>query len=67
MLLFEGVPLIDGGTVRLPHIIGLGRALDMILTGRAVGAKEALEFGLANRVVACGAGKNGNNFSYANH
>lgn len=50
-----GVPLIDGGTVRLPHIIGLGRALDMILTGRAVGAKEALEFGLANRVVACGA------------
>jgi enoyl-CoA hydratase len=49
-----GVPLIDGGTVRLPRIIGLGRALDMILTGRAVGAKEALAMGLANRVVPKG-------------
>lgn len=49
-----GVPLIDGGTVRLPRIIGLGRALDMILTGRGVGAKEALEMGLANRVVPKG-------------
>lgn len=49
-----GVPLIDGGTVRLPKIIGLGRALDLILTGRGVDAKEALEMGLANRVVACG-------------
>ncbi|KAI6774990.1 hypothetical protein HG530_001748 [Fusarium avenaceum] len=46
-----GVPLIDGGTVRLQAIIGLGRALDMILTGRAVTAQEALQFGLANRVV----------------
>ncbi|KAK0640193.1 putative enoyl-CoA hydratase [Lasiodiplodia hormozganensis] len=46
-----GVPLIDGGTVRLPAIVGLGRALDMILTGRGVSAREALEMGLANRVV----------------
>lgn len=49
-----GVPLIDGGTVRLRAIVGLGRALDMILTGRAVGAKEALDMGLANRVVPPG-------------
>ena len=46
-----GVPLIDGGTVRLPRIVGLGRALDMILTGRPVGAEEALRIGLADRVV----------------
>ncbi len=46
-----GVPLIDGGTVRLPRIVGQGRALDMILTGRPVGAEEALRMGLANRVV----------------
>lgn len=46
-----GVPLIDGGTVRLPRIVGQGRALDMILTGRPVGADEALAMGLANRVV----------------
>jgi enoyl-CoA hydratase len=46
-----GVPLIDGGTVRLPRIVGQGRALDMILTGRPVGAAEALSFGLANRIV----------------
>ncbi|KAL6895281.1 ClpP/crotonase-like domain-containing protein [Trichoderma longibrachiatum] len=49
-----GVPLIDGGTVRLPAIVGLGRALDMILTGRPVGAQEALQMGLANRVVPKG-------------
>jgi len=49
-----GVPLIDGGTVRLPRIIGQGRALDMILTGRPVDAGEALGMGLANRVVPAG-------------
>ena len=49
-----GVPLIDGGTVRLARIVGLGRALDMILTGRGVSAEEALQMGLANRVVADG-------------
>jgi enoyl-CoA hydratase len=49
-----GVPLIDGGTVRLPRIVGAARALDMILTGRPVAAPEALEWGLANRVVAAG-------------
>jgi enoyl-CoA hydratase/carnithine racemase len=49
-----GVPLIDGGTVRLQAIVGFGRAMDMILTGRAVDAKEALMMGLANRVVPKG-------------
>lgn len=49
-----GVPLIDGGTVRLPRIIGMGRALDLILTGRPVPADEALAMGLVNRVVPKG-------------
>jgi enoyl-CoA hydratase len=49
-----GVPLMDGGTIRLARTIGHGRALDMILTGRAVGAEEALLIGLANRVVPDG-------------
>ena len=49
-----GVPLIDGGTARLPRIVGLGRALDLILTGRAVSAQEALAMGLVNRVVPRG-------------
>lgn len=49
-----GVPLIDGGTVRLPRLIGMGRALDLILTGRPVGAEEALGMGLVTRVVPRG-------------
>lgn len=49
-----GVPLIDGGTVRLPRLIGLGHAMDMILTGRGVSAEEALTWGLVNRVVPKG-------------
>ncbi|MEM9880574.1 MAG: crotonase/enoyl-CoA hydratase family protein [Pseudomonadota bacterium] len=49
-----GVPLIDGGTVRLPRVVGMGNALDMILTGRAVDAHEAKTMGLANYVVAPG-------------
>jgi enoyl-CoA hydratase len=49
-----GVPLIDGGTVRLPRLIGMGHAMDLILTGRKVDATEALQMGLCNRVVPTG-------------
>jgi enoyl-CoA hydratase/carnithine racemase len=52
-----GVPLIDGGTVRLPKVVGMGRALDLILTGRPVPAPEALAMGLVNRVVPPGRAK----------
>jgi enoyl-CoA hydratase len=52
-----GVPLIDGGSVRLPRLIGHGRALDLILTGRAVDAREALAIGLASRVVPAGSAR----------
>ena len=48
------MPTVDGGTVRLPYIVGLSHALDLIMTGRAVHAKEALSIGLANRVVLKG-------------
>lgn len=49
-----GIPTIDGGTIRLPAMIGLSRAMDLILTGRSVAAREAFEIGIANRIVATG-------------
>lgn len=49
-----GIPIIDGGTVRLPAMVGLSRALDLVLTGRALNGREALEIGLACRLVATG-------------
>jgi enoyl-CoA hydratase/carnithine racemase len=52
-----GVPLVDGGTVRLPRIVGMGRALDLVLTGRVVDAQEALAMGLVSRVVPAGASR----------
>jgi enoyl-CoA hydratase len=54
-----GVPLIDGGTVRLPRLVGMGHAMDLILTGRKVEAAEALRMGLANRIVPKGEAKQG--------
>ncbi|MES3000267.1 MAG: crotonase/enoyl-CoA hydratase family protein [Pseudomonadota bacterium] len=52
-----GVPLIDGGTVRLPRLVGMGHAMDLILTGRKVEAQESLRMGLANRVVPTGSAR----------
>lgn len=52
-----GVPLIDGGTVRLPKLIGLARALDLILTGRGINGREAFDMGLVTRLCKKGEGK----------
>ncbi|GBN74194.1 putative enoyl-CoA hydratase, mitochondrial [Araneus ventricosus] len=60
-----GLPLLNGSTTRLPHLIGLSRALDLILTGRPVHAKEALEMGIASKITACGTGL-GNAINLAN-
>ncbi|HYD76089.1 crotonase/enoyl-CoA hydratase family protein [Ramlibacter sp.] len=54
-----GVPLIDGGTVRLPRLVGMGHAMDLLLTGRKVGSAEALQMGLCNRVVPTGQARDG--------
>ena len=54
-----GVPLIDGGTVRLPRLIGMGHAMDLLLTGRKVESAEALQMGLCNRVVPAGQAREG--------
>ncbi|XP_054713229.1 2,3-dehydroadipyl-CoA hydratase-like [Uloborus diversus] len=60
-----GVPVVNGSTARLPHLIGLSRALDLILTGRGINAREAFEMGLATKITACGTGI-GNAISLAN-
>ncbi|GFQ89270.1 probable enoyl-CoA hydratase, mitochondrial [Trichonephila clavata] len=60
-----GVPLVNGSTVRLPQLIGLSRALDLILTGRPLSAKEAFEMGIATKITACGTGL-GNAINLAN-
>ena len=57
ILCCSGVPLMDGGTARLPQLIGLSRALDLILTGRPIKAAEALQLGVANRVAKSGTGE----------
>lgn len=53
----EGVPLVDGGTVRLVSMVGLSKALEIILTGKPVAAEELQKLGVANIVVKCGTGK----------
>lgn len=53
-----GIPILCGGTVRLPAMIGYSRAMDIILTGRLVTAAEMYNWGIANRTTTCGAGKN---------
>lgn len=53
-----GVPILCGGTVRLPAMIGYSRAMDLILTGRLITGEEMLNWGIANKITACGSGKN---------